>query len=158
MADGTTGADGPVSTRTENTALQEVLAAEHAAVWGYAVVGAALAGSAKDDAAAAEAAHRDLRDRIAELLDSRKQAPVPAKAGYALPFAVRSARDASALAVTIEDGVSRTWVQLLDRAAQKSTRALAVDSLSQAELRAVAWRGAAGKTPVTSPFPGLPNP
>jgi hypothetical protein len=152
MADETT-----VSPKTENAALQDVLAAEHVAVWGYGIVGAALRGEARSGAVAAEAAHRDLRDRIAELLDSRHQAPVPAKAGYALPFPVLSAHDAAALAVRLEDGVARAWVQLLDRAAQKSSRTLAVDSLSATELRAVSWRVAAGQQPVTSAFPGLPT-
>jgi hypothetical protein len=146
-----------VTLGTENAALQEVLAAEHVAVWGYGVVGAALHGSGRSHAAAAENAHRDLRDRVAELLDSRHQDPVPAKAGYALPFPVLSAHDAESLAVRLEDGVSRTWVHLLGRAAQKSTRALAVESLSAAELRAVTWRSAAGQKPVTSAFPGLPS-
>jgi hypothetical protein len=146
-----------VTLGTENAALQEVLAAEHVAVWGYGVVGAALHGSARSHAVAAENAHRDLRDRVAELLDSRHQEPVPAKAGYALPFPVLSAHDAASLAVRLEDGVSRAWVQLIGRAAQQSTRTLAVESLSAAELRAVAWRGAAGQHPVTSAFPGLPT-
>jgi hypothetical protein len=152
MADGSA-----VSPGTENAALQEVLAAEHVAVWGYGVVGAALGSAARTHAVAAENAHRDLRDRVAELLDSRHQDPVPAKAGYALPFPVLSAHDAASLAVRLEDGVSRAWVQLIGRAAQQSTRTLAVESLSAAELRAVAWRGAAGQHPVTSAFPGLPT-
>ena len=146
-----------MSLTAENAALQEVLAAEHVAVWGYGIVGAALSGSGRSDAVAAEAAHRDLRDRVAELLDSRNQTPVPAKAGYALPFPVLSSHDAAALAVRLEDGVARAWVQLLDQAAQKVTRTFAVDSLSSTELRAVAWRGAAGQSPVTSAFPGLPG-
>jgi hypothetical protein len=70
---------------------------------------------------------------------------------------VLSAHDAASLAVRLEDGVSRTWVQLLGRAARQSTRTLAVESLSATELRAVAWRGAAGQEPVTSAFPGLPT-
>jgi Domain of unknown function (DUF4439) len=146
-----------VSLKTENAALQEVLAAEHVAVWGYGVVGAALSGDGRSGAVASEAAHRDLRDRVAELLDFRHQAPVPAKAGYALPFPVLSAHDAAALAVRLEDGVARAWVRLLDRAAQKSTRTLAVESLTATELRAVSWRAAAGRRPVTSAFPGLPT-
>ena len=51
-------------------------------------------GTGARPAETAEAAHRDLRDQVAELLDSRKVEPVPAKAGYALPFpiAVRARR------------------------------------------------------------------
>ena len=158
MADDGAGATtGSVALKAENAALQEVLAAEHVAVWGYGVVGAEL-GTAKDDpAVASQAAHRDLRDHVAELLDSRHVTPVPAKAGYALPFPVLSATDAAKLAVALEDGTSRTWVRLLDQASEKSTRQLAVESLGAAEVRAVAWRTTAGTTPVTSPFPGLPG-
>jgi hypothetical protein len=146
-----------VTMGTENAALRNALAAEHVAVWGYGVVGAALNGDGRSAAVAAQAAHRDLRDQVAELLTSRNQQPVPAKAGYALPFPVLSAHDAAALAVKLEDGVARAWVRLLDQAAQKSTRTLAVENLSATELRAVTWRGAAGQQPVTSAFPGLPT-
>src|ERR1700710_2853446 len=83
--------------RAENRALQEVLAAEHVAVWGYGVVGAAEGTDADRAASTAEAAHRDLRDQVAELLDSRKVDPVPAKAAYALPFPILSAHDAASL-------------------------------------------------------------
>ena len=155
MGSGST--EAPVSLATENAALQEVLAALHAAVWGYGVVGDALPESGRDPARAGEAVQRDLRDRVAELLDSRKVDPVGARAGYALPFPVLSAHDAASLAVTLEDGVARAWVRLLDRATRRSTRQLAVDSLAAAELRAVEWRATAGTTPVTSPFPGLPK-
>ena len=146
---------GATALKAENQALQEVLAAEHTAVWGYGVVGAAL-GSGAASAETAEAAHRDLRDQVAELLDSRKADPVPAKAGYALPFPILSAHDAATLSVRLEEGVSRAWVRLLDQASEKTTRKLALDALGAAELRAVTWRTTAGQTPVTSAFPGLP--
>lgn len=156
-ASGTASPSTSPALRAENTALQQVLAAEHAAVWGYGVVGDALPDNARGPADASLAAHRDARDRVAALLDERSVTPVPSKAGYALPFPVLSAHDAAALAVHLEDGVSRAWVRLLDQAAERSTRQLAVDALSAAEVRAVGWRAAAGTTPVTSAFPGLPD-
>ena len=64
--------------------------------------------------------------------------------------------DAAALAVVLEEGVSAAWVALLDAAAGAEVRRLAVDSLGAAEERAVAWRTAAGRTPVTTALPGLP--
>ena len=142
--------------RPEDAALQEVLAAEHAAVWGYGVVGDALPAAQRSTAQTAETAHRASRDALAQLLDSRGADPVAARAAYALPFPVASTKDAAALAVRLEDGTSRAWVRLLDQAVQDSTRRLAVDGLTACELRAVAWRTAAGQTPVTTPFPGLP--
>jgi Domain of unknown function (DUF4439) len=147
---------GSPDLRAEDAALQEVLAAEHVAVWGYGVVGDALPVAQRSTAETDEAAHRDSRDALAELLDSRGADPVAARAAYALPSPVRTAADAAALAVRLENGTSRTWVRLLDQAVQPSTRQLAVDGLTACELRAVAWRTAAGQTPATAPFPGLP--
>jgi hypothetical protein len=155
MADDTAGTGGP-DEGTENDALQKALAAAHAAVWGYGVAGAALGAEGRAPAAAAEAAHRDVRDSVTALLEERDADPVGAEGGYTLPFPVISAVDAAALGVVLEDGVAAAWVRVLDRAAQRSTRALAVETLSGAEVRAVAWRTAAGQTPVTAALPGLP--
>ena len=146
-----------VNTRTETTALQDALAAEHTAVWGYGVVGAALAASARQPAADSEAAHRDVRDRIVALLEQRKTDPVPAKAGYTVPFPVLSAVDAAKLAVVLEDGVASARVHVLGGAADHDVRGFAVDTLSATEVRAVVWHTTVGQTPVTSAFPGLPE-
>jgi hypothetical protein len=155
MADDTPGSDEPTP-KTENAALQQALAAAHAAVWGYGVVGAALGADHRAPASAAEAAHRDVRDRVAGLLDKRKIDPVDAQGGYTLPFPVLSAVDAAALAVVLEDGVAAAWVRVLAEAAERSTRKLGVGILSAAEVRAVRWRVAAGTSPVTTALPGLP--
>jgi hypothetical protein len=90
----------------ETAALREVLAAEHAAVWGYGTVGAALPEDAREPAAAGDLAHRDVRDRLEALLDARGADPVPREAGYTPRFPVLSAMDAAALAVVLEEGVS----------------------------------------------------
>jgi hypothetical protein len=140
---------------TENAALREALAAEHAAVWGYGVVGAALDANAQGQAAVSETAHRDVRDRVITLLAGRHIDPVRAEGAYALPFPVLSATDAAALAVTLEDGVAAAWVRVLDQAVERTTRELAMGALSATEVRAVGWRVAAGQSPVTSAFPGL---
>ena len=149
--------DGLPDEGTETAALREALAAEHAAVWGYGTVGAALPPEARGPAASAEVAHRDVRDRLVALLESRGADPVPREAGYTLPFPVLSAVDAAALAVVLEEGVSAAWVGLLDQAAEASVRQLAVAELGAAEVRAVGWRTAADRIPVTSAFPGLPE-
>ena len=146
----------PSAAAPEDAALQTALAAAHTAVWGYAVVGAALPPGSREPAAAGRQAHRDLRDRLAELLTSHGLDPVGTQGGYALPFPVLSPVDAAALAVTLEDGTSAAWTWVLDQATEAGTRELGVATLGAAELRAVAWRAAAGRTPVTSSFPGLP--
>ena len=145
------------SVRAEQDALQLALAAEHAAVWGYGTVGAALAEGTRAEVLAAQQAHRDLRDRVSGLLEAAGVDPVPTEAAYALPFPVLSAVDAAALAVTLEDGTTAAWVYVLDQAAERSTRELAVAAASAAEVRAVSWRGQAGRVSVTSATPGLPG-
>ena len=155
MADDRTD-EGAADLGDENAALGLALGAEHAAVWGYGVVGAALAADAQGLASASEVAHRDTRDQLVTLLAGRGVDPVGAEGGYALPFPVLSPVDAAALAVVLEDGVSAAWVRVLDQAVERSTRELAVGSLSATEIRAVGWRGLAGQAPVTSAFPGLP--
>ncbi|HZB21169.1 MAG TPA: ferritin-like domain-containing protein [Blastococcus sp.] len=155
MADDDTDA-GTLDERTENAALSEALAAEHAAIWGYGVVGAALDPTAQAAAVASEVAHRDVRDQVVTLLAERGTEPVGAEGGYTLPFPVLSPIDAAALAVTLEDGVSAAWVRVLDQSVERSTRELAVGVLTATEGRAVSWRTAAGQSPTTSAFPGLP--
>jgi hypothetical protein len=156
MADDTSG-PGALDESTENAALDDALAAEHTAVWGYGVVGAALGAEARPAAAAAEAAHRDVRDQVIALLAGRKADVIDAEGAYALPFPVLSEVDAAALAAVLEDGVAAAWVRVLDQSAERSTRELAVGVLGATEDRAVGWRAAAGQTPVTRPFPGLPE-
>ncbi len=147
---------GELDEGTENEALQNALAAAHTAVWGYGVVGAALGPEARGPAAAAETAHRDVRDGVTALLVERAVDPVGAEGGYTLPFPVISAVDAAKLGVVLEDGVAAAWVRVLDQAADSPARQLAVEILGATEVRAVGWRAAAGQTPVTRAFPGLP--
>ncbi|TFV83477.1 ferritin-like domain-containing protein [Blastococcus sp. CT_GayMR16] len=156
MADDGSGPEA-LDESTENAALGNALAAEHAAVWGYGVVGAALGGDARQQAAGAESAHRDVRDQVSALLTGRQAEVVDAEGAYALPFPVLSEVDAAALGAVLEDGVTAAWVRVLDQAAERSTRELAVGVLSAAEVRAVGWRVAAGQPSVTRPFPGLPD-
>ena len=157
MADDESGAPSSSATAVEDDALQDALAAAHTAVWGYGVVGAALPVDNRAAVVVAEQGHRDLRDQLAALLTSRGADPVDAEAGYELPFPVLSPVDAAALAVTLEEGASSSWTWVLDQATERSTRELAVTALTGAEQRAVGWRAAAGRTPVTSAFPGLPQ-
>ena len=151
--DGSTGTGS--ATAAEDTALQEALAAAHAAIWGYGVVGAALPVDARPPVVAAEQAHQDLRDQLTALLTSRGADPVDDEGGYALPFPVLSAVDAAALGATLEDGTAATWVRVLDRAAERTSRELAVEALAAAEVRAVGWRAAAGENPTKRALPGL---
>ena len=153
--DDSTGVGHPTGP-AEEEALNAALAAEHAAVWGYGVVGAALPVDEREPAVAAGVAHRDARDALVAVLSERGVEPVGAEAGYAVPFPVLSAVDAAALAVALEDGVAAAWVRLLGAATEASLRERAVATLSATEVRAVGWRILAGQTPATRALPGLP--
>ncbi len=129
-------------------AAQATLAAEHAAVYGYGVVGARV-GSGRVAAARTDyAAHLAARDAMRRTVRGLGGDPVAADAAYALPFPVPDAAAAVRLAATVEDRVADAYADLV-RAASGALRARAAASLTGAAVRAVRWRGSA------VPFPGM---
>ena len=133
----------------EVAALQGALAAEHAAVYGYGVVGAMLAGTARADARADWTAHQVARDALEAMLTRRGATPVAASPAYALPFAVTSAQSAEKLAATLENGVTRAYLGLV-AVSDPALRSFGARSMQTAATRATAWSGA------TVAFPGMP--
>ncbi|MFF2730884.1 ferritin-like domain-containing protein [Streptomyces sp. NPDC058008] len=129
-------------------AAQAALAAEHAAVYGYGVLGGRLEGGRRSDARSASDAHRARRDTLARAVRDLGGTPVAALAAYALPFAVRDPASAMRLATVLEDRVAGVYSDLV-RAAQGPLRQDAAGALREAAVRAVRWRG----TGVA--FPGL---
>src|SRR5437868_15090063 len=73
-------------------ALQTALAAEHAAVYGYGVLGSRLRGTPRQTAKAVWDAHRAQRDRLISILSV---VPVAAAPAYRLPVTVVSPRGAA---------------------------------------------------------------
>jgi Domain of unknown function (DUF4439) len=138
---------GPVST-SGVTALQGALAAEHAAVYGYGVVGAMLAGAAQSDARADWVAHQRARDTLAAMLTKLGATPVAADPAYALPFAVTDANSAKRLAGVLENGVTRAYLGVV-AVSDPTLRSFGAQAMQAAANRAVAWSGA------TQAFPGM---
>jgi hypothetical protein len=138
----------------ETAALQRVLAAEHAAVWGYGVVGGQLPAAAQDAARSADRAHRVRRDTVSALLSARGAAPVAAAPAYQLPFAVTDPGAARRLAVHIEKGTAAAWHYALGSVAAAALRRLAVAALTDAATRGLQWRLTVPGAPSTVPFPG----
>jgi hypothetical protein len=139
---------------TPDEALGRALAAEHAAVYAYGVLGARLTGRARSDAVAAEAAHRARRDALLLLLARSGATPSPAAPAYVLPFPVTDVASALRLAVLVEERTAAAW-----RAAVPATghtdRTIAVAALTDCAVRAARWRLLARPgTPATVPFPG----
>jgi hypothetical protein len=130
-------------------ALQNALAAEHAAVYGYGVVGSMLAGTAQADARADWTAHRVARDTLITMLTNLGATPVAASPAYRLPFAVTNAQSAEQLAVALEDGVTRAYLGVV-AVNDPTLRAFGAQAMQTTANRAVAWSG------TTTAFPGMP--
>jgi Domain of unknown function (DUF4439) len=138
------------------SAVADTLAAEHAAIYAYGVIGAHLTGSAATAARNAEATHRARRDALVLQLTSDGATPAPADAAYALPFAVTDRTSALRLAVEIEERTGAVWRSAL-ASTRGDERAAALNALVDCAVRATGFRRTAGITPATVAFPGRPE-
>lgn len=129
-------------------AAQAVLAAEHAAVYGYGVVGARVGAARRAEAEAGHAAHRARRDAAARTVRDLGGAPAVSAPAYALPFPVADEAGAVRLAAVLEDRVAGAYADLV-RASGGELRRDAAAALREAAVRAVRWRGSGVA------FPGL---
>ena len=129
-------------------ALQNALAAEHAAVYGYGVAGAQLAGTGQSAARADWTAHRVARDNLTTMLSQLGATPVAASPAYRLPFPVTSPQAAARLAATLEEGVTRAYLALV-AVSNPALRTFAAQAMQTSAERALAWSG------TTRAFPGM---
>jgi hypothetical protein len=133
--------------------LADALRAEHAAIFGYGIVGARLSGGSVSAAKRAETAHRKRRDALLERLSGRKQTPPAAEPAYPLPFEVSDGDGALKLAVHLEERTAGVWRAAIS-ATKGKDRQLAVEALIDCAIRASRWRTAAG-TDATVALPGI---
>lgn len=129
-------------------ALQAALAAEHAAIYGYGVVGAYLGGSAQATATSDWHAHLLARDTLTAMITRLGATPVAADPAYALPFTVDSATTARQLAAYLEDGVTGAYLGVV-AVTDETVRAFGASAMRDPALRAARWRGS------TVAFPGM---
>ncbi|GGJ72970.1 hypothetical protein GCM10011583_00410 [Streptomyces camponoticapitis] len=129
-------------------AAQAALAAEHAAVYGYGVVGGRVGDERRTEATHAYDAHRARRDGLARTVRDLGGKPVAAAAAYTMPFEVPDAAAAIRLAADLEDRIAGVYSDLV-RAAEGPLRQDAAGALREAAVRAVRWRGSGVA------FPGL---
>jgi Domain of unknown function (DUF4439) len=129
-------------------ALQSALTAEHAAVYGYGVVGAYLTGGMQATATSDWVAHQVARDRLEALLRSFGAQPTAAAVSYELPMTVRNSSQAAALAVVLEERIATAYLGLV-AVSDTTVREFGALQVRASALRAAAWRGS------TVPFPGL---
>ncbi|GGV86631.1 ferritin-like domain-containing protein [Streptomyces griseoloalbus] len=129
-------------------ALQAALAAEHAAVYGYGVVGGRIGKDRRTEARTAYDAHRARRDALVRAVEDAGGEPVAAAAGYALPFPVPDDAAAVRLAAELEDRVAGVYADLVRHSAGERRRG-AAEAMREAAVRSVRWKGE------SVAFPGL---
>jgi hypothetical protein len=129
-------------------ALQSALAAEHAAVYGYGVVGAYLTGSSRATATADWVAHQNARDELEAMLLSRGSQPGPAAVAYQLPIPVRNPGGAVSLAAILEERIATAYLGLV-AVSTPTLREFGALQVRACAVRAAFWRGS------TVAFPGL---
>src|SRR4051812_38695663 len=164
-------------------ALQRVLAAQHAAVYSYPVIGVALRDAGQvERARQLEARHRDTRDEVMAQLAARQAVPVPAEASYAPPQPVTGPADAQRWALEVEQACAGAYRYLLvapvpaaaappagspspagsvgdgsagmlPAAEQAAIRRQALTGLNTAARDATGWRTLLSPTAPTVPFP-----
>jgi hypothetical protein len=148
-----TASPGPRGTG-QVTALQAGLAAEHAVVWGYGVVGARVGEQLVALVRDADGAHRTRRDATVTLIGTYGGEPVATAAAYDLPFPVTDRRSALRLAVHLEEGAAAAWRYAVAATDDVAVRRTALTALSDAAVRATRWRLLQPATPATVAFPG----
>lgn len=136
-------------------ALQKTLAAEHAAVHLYGLLGAQASASrqptlfARLDAAYGD--HRDARDQLTEMVSAKGATPVAAKVDYEVPGDTSTPARIVAVARVVEGRVTQTYGELVANTAGRDRR-WAIGALDAGALREVSF----GAPP--RDFPGLDEP
>ncbi len=133
-------------------ALQKALAAEHAAVHLYGLLGAQSSKSQQPVLFArleqTYDAHRDSRDRLTVLVSAKGADPVAAKTDYEPPGPTSTPDQIETVARTLERRITRTYGELVANTSGADRR-WAITALDASALREVAF----GAAPTN--FPGL---
>ena len=133
-------------------ALQKALAAEHASVHLYGLLGAQSSKSRQPVLFArleqAYAAHVAARDRLTVLVSAKGEDPVAAEVDYEVPGSTNTPAQIEAVARRIERRVTRTYGELVGNTSGGDRR-WAIAALDAAAVRGVAF----GVAP--SDFPGI---
>ncbi|QFG27481.1 DUF4439 domain-containing protein [Actinomadura sp. WMMB 499] len=147
------GGPAPVPAGSGAPALQGALAAEHAAVHGYGVLGGRLTGGLRATAKGIWEEHRSRRDALVSVMSAD---PVAAAPAYELPVQVTDARSAALLAAALERDLVPAYVGLAGAPAP-DLRVFAADGALRAAARAARWRDRGKAAAPADAFPGLPD-
>lgn len=133
--------------------LQPCLAAEHAAVFGYSLLGGVLSAAVSDQPSAEAATasydtHRDRRDVLSQLISAAGGQPVVAEPAYDIPFRVSGVPTARRLARYLEARCATVYARAT-AVTTGDTRVMTSGTLLDCAVRGSRW----GASPTA--FPGL---
>ena len=156
-------------------ALQQLLAAQHAAVYSYPVIGVRLSDPSQiERARALEDAHRLTRDELRDQLASRAAEPVSAEPSYQPPTPSTDPAGAQQWAVQLEaacaagyrylltatgvttgTGSAVSTIRPISAGQLVALREQALAGLAGSAQRATGWRALVDPSSPTVAFPGL---
>jgi hypothetical protein len=123
-------------------ALQDCLAAEHAAIYGYGVLGGVLGGTTADAdigrAREAYDAHLRRRDDLRERIHAFGEEPVVAEPAYAVPERIDDVGSCRRLAQQLEASAAAVYAAAVAETVEE-LRELVGRALTECALRADAW-------------------
>jgi hypothetical protein len=132
--------------------LRKALAAEHAAVFAYGLIGARTSGSVRTKVNTAFDKHRARRDQLRSAITARGGKPTEAEASYTLPIMPDTAANAVRLAVYVEAGMLAAYLELV-AASDGSLRKYAALAMQEAATRSYSLRPV-----IAGAFPGMTRP
>lgn len=141
----------PKPQASEATLVGVLLSVEHSLYFGCA----SARGIAATHSAAASiltlldesvVAHRGQRDTLNDMLDRWHVSAPVAAAAYQLPSAPPDAAGALKIAISLEDRATATYLEAIGKTKDPGTRALCLEAMSAAAVRAARLRKASGTT------------
>ncbi|KZB84694.1 ferritin-like domain-containing protein [Amycolatopsis regifaucium] len=145
---------GPPLSQEAAEAVQQALAAEHAASWVYGLVSAYLPAAFSGAVTRGSAEHVKRRDVCERMLSAAGQSPAGPEAAYVPPKPVTDANSAMELVATAEADAAAAWLGVIDRTDDTALRATALNALIGSARRGTAWRAEFGAKPVAIAMPG----
>ncbi len=146
------------------TGLEQLLAGEHAGIYGYAMAGAVLVSFSPSAALVGAVrggydALRESRDELTEAITAAAGTPPPPLPAYRLPFPLSSAPAVVRFLAGLEDRLCVAAAGAVGDAMLAAHRLLAADVLAASAVRATRLRTLAGAAPAraVTPLPGLPG-
>lgn len=131
-------------------ALQRTLAAEHAAVYLYGVVGGRVPASREpalaQQVASAYVTHRGRRDQLTAMVRASGGKPVPAEVSYELPTPCRTTTQLRATARDTETRIAAVYAAMVG-ATSRAQRQWAIDALADAAVRELGFGARAERFP-----------